>query len=266
MRRPGVTRRWTCRCPTSAWTGARCCSRRACPATRWARRSRPSGISSGSAASPPRRRNCCWPRRPPRSRRSSPRWPWPAPRRPAACSAPSTGTGGRLTPGSWCSARASPRAGVPRRCSARPASWPPQLDGLGSVEAPQVHLLAGRIALRLGRADESRRQLTAAARSRRRGPAYSRAAGWLAEALLAETAVRSAPAAARVPPRPRPAGRAPAHAGRLGAARPGHRGRRRAGRAGPAGGAALGPVPVAAALERALAGHRAGRAPGPARR
>jgi tetratricopeptide (TPR) repeat protein len=63
-----------------------------------------------------------------------------------------------------------------------------QLDGLGSVEAPQAYLLAGRIALRLGRADEARRQLTAAARSRLRGPAYSRAAGWLAEALLAETA------------------------------------------------------------------------------
>ena len=63
-----------------------------------------------------------------------------------------------------------------------------QLDGLGSVEAPPAHLLAGRIALRLGRADEAGRQLTAAARSRLRGPAYSRAAGWLAEALLAETA------------------------------------------------------------------------------
>ncbi len=62
------------------------------------------------------------------------------------------------------------------------------LDRLGSVEAPQAHLLAGRIALRLGRPDESRRHLGAAARSRLRGPAYSRAAGWLAEALLAETA------------------------------------------------------------------------------
>jgi tetratricopeptide (TPR) repeat protein len=60
------------------------------------------------------------------------------------------------------------------------------LDQLGSVETPQAHLLAGRIALRLGRADEARRQLTAAARIRHRGPAYSRAAGWLAEALLAE--------------------------------------------------------------------------------
>ena len=63
-----------------------------------------------------------------------------------------------------------------------------QLDGLESAEAPPAHLLAGRIALRLGRADEGRRQLTAAARSRLRGPAYSRAAGWLAEALLAEAA------------------------------------------------------------------------------
>jgi tetratricopeptide (TPR) repeat protein len=61
------------------------------------------------------------------------------------------------------------------------------LDQLGSVEAPQAHLLAGRIALRLGRTDEARRYLTAAARGRLRGPPYSRAAGWLAEALLAQT-------------------------------------------------------------------------------
>lgn len=63
-----------------------------------------------------------------------------------------------------------------------------QLDRLGSAEAPQAHLLAGRIALRLGRPDQSRHHLGAAARSRRRGPPYSRAAGWLAEALLAEAA------------------------------------------------------------------------------
>ena len=63
-----------------------------------------------------------------------------------------------------------------------------QLDGLGSAEASQAHLLAGRIALRLGRPDEARRHLGSAARSRLRGPAYSRAAGWLAEALLAEAA------------------------------------------------------------------------------
>ena len=62
------------------------------------------------------------------------------------------------------------------------------LDRLGSAEASQAHLLAGRIALQLGRPDESRRHLGAAARSRFGGPAYSRAAGWLAEALLAEVA------------------------------------------------------------------------------
>jgi tetratricopeptide (TPR) repeat protein len=61
------------------------------------------------------------------------------------------------------------------------------LDRLDAVEAPQAHLLAGRIALRLGRPDEARRYLTAAARGRLRGPPYSRAAGWLAEALLAQT-------------------------------------------------------------------------------
>ena len=62
------------------------------------------------------------------------------------------------------------------------------LDQTGSEEASRAHLLAGRIALRLGRPGEARRHLGVAARSRVRGPAYSRAAGWLAEALLAEAA------------------------------------------------------------------------------
>ena len=54
-----------------------------------------------------------------------------------------------------------------------------QLDRLGSVEAPQAHLLAGRIALRLGRPDEARRQLTAAARSAAAArPTPGRPAGW----------------------------------------------------------------------------------------
>ena len=51
------------------------------------------------------------------------------------------------------------------------------LDRLGSAQASQAHLLAGRIALRLGLPDQARRHLGAAARSRLRGPPYSRAAG-----------------------------------------------------------------------------------------
>ncbi len=63
-----------------------------------------------------------------------------------------------------------------------------RLEKLGSVEATQAHLLAGRIALDLGRRADADRHLGVAARSRRRGPAMARANGWLAEALRAEAA------------------------------------------------------------------------------
>lgn len=63
------------------------------------------------------------------------------------------------------------------------------LDALGSREAPQARLLAGRIALSLGRAEDADRQLAAAAVARRRrGAALSRLNGWLAEALRADAA------------------------------------------------------------------------------
>jgi tetratricopeptide (TPR) repeat protein len=63
------------------------------------------------------------------------------------------------------------------------------LDALGSDEAPQARLLAGRVALALGKAQDADRNLAAAALThRRRGPALSRANGWLAEALRAEAA------------------------------------------------------------------------------
>jgi tetratricopeptide (TPR) repeat protein len=65
-----------------------------------------------------------------------------------------------------------------------------RLDALRSSDAAQAHLLAGRIALDLGRRDDADRHLVAAARSRRRGPALSRASGWLGEALRAEAADR----------------------------------------------------------------------------
>ena len=63
-----------------------------------------------------------------------------------------------------------------------------RLAALGSAEAPQARLLAGRTALLLGRPADAERQLAIAARARHRGPALARASGWLAEALLAESA------------------------------------------------------------------------------
>jgi CHAT domain-containing protein len=63
-----------------------------------------------------------------------------------------------------------------------------RLDELGSSDAAQAHLLAGRIALDLGRRDDAERHLAALARTRRRGPALSRVTSWLAEALRAEAA------------------------------------------------------------------------------
>ena len=65
-----------------------------------------------------------------------------------------------------------------------------RLEALGSSDAAQAHLLAGRIALDLGRRDDAERHLAALARTRRRGPALSRVSGWLGEALRAEAAGR----------------------------------------------------------------------------
>ncbi len=63
-----------------------------------------------------------------------------------------------------------------------------RLEELGSGDAPQAHLLAGRVALELGRHAAADRHLIEAAKTRRRGPAMSRASGWLSEALRAEAA------------------------------------------------------------------------------
>ena len=67
-----------------------------------------------------------------------------------------------------------------------------RLDALGASDAAQAHLLAGRVALELGRRDDAERHLGAVARTRRRGPALSRVSGWLGEALRAEAADRPA--------------------------------------------------------------------------
>jgi tetratricopeptide (TPR) repeat protein len=63
-----------------------------------------------------------------------------------------------------------------------------RLEELGSSEATQAHLLAGRVALALGRREDADRHLLAAAHGRRRGPAMARATGWLGEALRAQAA------------------------------------------------------------------------------
>jgi len=63
-----------------------------------------------------------------------------------------------------------------------------QLTALGSGEATQAHLLAGRAALRLGRRGDADRHLSIAAQRRWHGPAMIRASGWLSQALRAEAA------------------------------------------------------------------------------
>jgi tetratricopeptide (TPR) repeat protein len=99
----------------------------------------------------------------------------------------------------WWQAHAA-RALVQARYQAGPASpillrqaigAAARLDALGASDAAQAHLLAGRIALNLGRRDDAERHLAAAARTRRRGPALSRVSGWLGEALRAEAEDRA---------------------------------------------------------------------------
>jgi tetratricopeptide (TPR) repeat protein len=63
-----------------------------------------------------------------------------------------------------------------------------RLEVLGSGQATQAYLLAGRVALDLGLREAANRHLRAAAQSRRRGPAMARATGWLGEALRAQAA------------------------------------------------------------------------------
>jgi tetratricopeptide (TPR) repeat protein len=65
-----------------------------------------------------------------------------------------------------------------------------RLDERDPREAAQAHLLAGRIALDLGRPGVADFHLSTAARSRRRGPAMARTTGWLAAALHAQAAAQ----------------------------------------------------------------------------
>jgi CHAT domain-containing protein len=67
-----------------------------------------------------------------------------------------------------------------------------QLDRLRSREATQAYLLAGRVALALGRPEQAAEHLAVAARSKNRGLATNRISGWLSEALRAQAAADSA--------------------------------------------------------------------------
>jgi tetratricopeptide (TPR) repeat protein len=57
-----------------------------------------------------------------------------------------------------------------------------RLDDLDAARAADAHLLTGLVALARGRGQEAGRHLSAAARSRSRGPLRARGAGWLAQA------------------------------------------------------------------------------------
>ena len=81
-------------------------------------------------------------------------------------------------------AAGAPSVGLLRQAS-RAAS---RLEELSSGDATQAHLLAGRVALELGRTNDANRHLAKAARNRRRGTPLSRASGWLGEALRAGAA------------------------------------------------------------------------------
>jgi tetratricopeptide (TPR) repeat protein len=80
---------------------------------------------------------------------------------------------------------AGPASGPLLRTADRAAS---ALEALGSPESAQARLLAGRVALDLGRRADADEHLARAAEGRRRGTAMSRATGWLAEALRAQAA------------------------------------------------------------------------------
>ncbi|MFE1886323.1 CHAT domain-containing protein [Streptomyces diastatochromogenes] len=63
-----------------------------------------------------------------------------------------------------------------------------RLASFGSPAAPEASLLAGRIALALGRTADAERHLAVAARSRHGGPPPARVTGWAAQALRARAA------------------------------------------------------------------------------
>jgi tetratricopeptide (TPR) repeat protein len=78
------------------------------------------------------------------------------------------------------------RGDPPGRLLAQAVRTADVLTELRSPDAAQAHLLAGRLALTVGRAEVAAVHLGTAARAGRRGAAQARASGWLAAALRAE--------------------------------------------------------------------------------
>jgi tetratricopeptide (TPR) repeat protein len=84
--------------------------------------------------------------------------------------------------------QAGPAAAGLLRQANRAAAMLDASEASGASATAQAHLLAGRIALDLGRRADAERHLLIAARARHRGPALARVTGWLAEALRARAA------------------------------------------------------------------------------
>ena len=190
-RPPRGTGRCTCRSPRSPSTGARSCWPPGWPTTRWPRRaprsvtsSRPGPVhGTGRAAADGGQlragRGAAAGRAGLGADRAAPV--------PVAAERLVAGPhGGRC----WCrpvrgAVRRRPRLLRAGGAGGRPAG------GARLRRGGPAHLLAGRVALDLGRRQDADRHLLAAARSRRRGPALTRASGWLSEALRAEAAADS---------------------------------------------------------------------------
>ena len=105
-----------------------------------------------------------------------------------ACPGPSAASCGPRAP-RWCSSGRGTRPGQSSAALLRRADQVcVRLADAGADDAAQAHLLAGRVALALGRRAAAARHLGAAARSLRRGPPLARVSGWISRALQAQAA------------------------------------------------------------------------------
>ena len=103
-----------------------------------------------------------------------------------------------------------------------------QLTTLGSAQAAQAHVLAGRIARDVGSRADAISHFSSAARSRRRRPGYLQACRLAGGSTARRGRTGYAAAAGGVPSRARDSGRAPVDPGCLGTAGAGNRARGRA--------------------------------------
>ena len=186
---------------------------------------------------------------------------------PAGCSGCSTGTAGCCAPSAPRSPRAGWRASGPPAMLRAAGEVAERLEELRDPESTDARVLAGRIALALGKRRRRGPAPRGGRRARHRGAAISRATGWLARALQAEAAGDSRTMLASCRRGLGRARRAPADDGRHRDAGPGQRARRRArGTGHPARRSRRRPE-TAAAVERAVAGDGArGRAGAPSGR